>query len=84
MTSTTISTITNSFTSSQKPFRTSASDVFSDDHEKNVSRTVGQPLDVRIAAASRPSSATVETVAMVRSRRARRRRAASRAAWRVI
>ena len=52
--STTISTTTNSFTSSQKPLSTSGKRVLNDSQLKNVSLTVGQPLLVRIAVASRP------------------------------
>jgi hypothetical protein len=69
-------------TSSQKPWRTSGNDDRNELQEKNVSRTVLQPLLVTMAVASAPTTMMVETVAIVVSRRARRRRAASRAARR--
>jgi len=51
-------------------------------HEKNVSRTDGQPALVTTIAASAPRTRTVETAETAAPRRARRRRAASRTARR--
>jgi hypothetical protein len=59
--STPISTITNSLTSSQNPSRTSGKAFVNASQSKNVSRTFGQPLLVRMSAARSPSTTTVET-----------------------
>ena len=59
--STAISTITNSFTSSQNPRRTSGNESLKSVGLKNVSRTFGQPSLVTTTVTSRPSTTTVET-----------------------
>jgi hypothetical protein len=68
-TSTIASTARKSLTSSQNPRRTSGNASRKAGHEKNVSRTSGQPWLVRMTVASVPSTTTVETALTTAARR---------------
>ena len=68
--------------SSQNAFATSGNDSLKMVALKNVSRTAGQPLLVRISAASPPITTTLETIAIAMPRRSRRRFTAARSARR--
>jgi hypothetical protein len=68
--------------SSQKPSSTPGNEFLKASQSKKVSRTVGQPLLVRISVAYAPSTTTVDRAEIAAPRAARRRPAASRTARR--